>query len=349
MNNSGARGKFALFGAAVGLGSSIAYNMHSLITGEKWIPSDSKKKRNIDEYFDKIRYIKAERLFEQARKTAILEEGTDPLEIIEERIKKSEDNKLVRDDTKKKKRDMLINGAPDEDVKTFNLQLNELRDNKTYKDIGPYTMLALKYHQDAAATVYGSEEGGAWADVYRSLPMSDRPYFTEFMKAKTKKEQDKILKLVPAYQRHLFESKFGRKVHKQQQLDDYFTSHYLSDENWAGWLPDVNLDDIKYKVVDKEGLEATEFGLWDDVGKRADILSVKAPAINNSNHSVPIVNHMQVKAALHDIMKGYNLENVIIDVTSLPNKVGIDIDVDIQDNYLEQFRQKINEDPSIVM
>lgn len=337
----------ALIGAGIGLISSTAVSLGELLSGDAWIPESTEHKREIDEYFDKIQYIKASRLFEQAKKKALLEEGVDVDEIIQTRLEKSANNKKLRDQLSEEKRQFLLRGAPDNVVAPLNVQLNEMKEDSLLKDIGPYTMLALKYNQDMGATLYGADEDSVWLDTYRALPVSDRPFFMEFMNAKTDKERKRILKLVPKNQKIMYQSKFGMEEDKKEKIEDYFQSHYLPNKNWAGWLPDVYLDDIKYKVVQNEGLDATEFGLWDDNKERAKILNIDA--VTPDRPRKLFKSEDSIRNEISRIMRGYNMDNIVIDIQKIPNSIGMNIDVMVEDSAIEEFKRKITEDSTVLL
>jgi hypothetical protein len=334
-------------GAGIGLTTSVLVTAAEIFSGDAWIPKPTREKRELDEYFDKLQYIKSARLFEQAKRRAFSEEGVDVDQIIADRLERSENNKRLRDEITENKRQFLMRGAPQSEVAQFNQQLNDLKEGGSYRDIGPYTMLALKYKQDMGATVYGVDEESVWLDTYKALPVSDRPFFMEFMTAKTEKERKRILKLVPEDQRRIYQSKFGMKMDKKERIEDYFQGHYLPSENWAGWLPDVYLDDIKYKVVQNEGLDATEFGLWDDNAERAKILNIKD--IEPDRPRKLFKSEAHIRGEINKIMRGYNMSDIIIDIQKIPNSIGVDVDVYVEDSAIDEFRRKINEDPTIIM
>jgi len=51
--------------------------------------------------------------------------------------------------------------------------------------------------------------------------------------------------------------------YKTRELGEYFDTHPLPRPNWVGWHPDVDLQDVKLKMIQDEGRDLQDYGLWD--------------------------------------------------------------------------------------
>jgi len=51
--------------------------------------------------------------------------------------------------------------------------------------------------------------------------------------------------------------------YKTRELGDYFDTHPLPRPNWVGWHPEVDLQDVKLKMIENEGRDLQDYGLWD--------------------------------------------------------------------------------------
>lgn len=75
-----------MIGTVVGAGAIIGAKTYKAAyettTGEKWIPDEKRKEREINDYMDKLKFIKNRRLFEAYSQKALEEDGVDVKEII---------------------------------------------------------------------------------------------------------------------------------------------------------------------------------------------------------------------------------------------------------------------------
>lgn len=323
-------------GILVGGTISSVRSFNEAITGEKWIPQRRRQERDINEYFDMLKYVKYQGLYKKARKLALEEEGVD----VDEIIRKTEE------DTYRRKRDsrvlkgfkkwMKVHGG--EDMKAMigeaNRELNSGQGQDLLVDLGPIAMQALQYKMTADSTLYGIKPGAEVATVIRALPSKDREFYNYFIKADDSEKQ-KILDLVPKNQRKLYQSKWGMKVDKQETPEEYFSKHALPDASWAGWSANINLDDVKIKVIKQEGLDATEFGFWpDDEGYAAS-----APAVDRG-----VINPLTVKSRLQKVLRGAGLKDVDVLVSKTnSSKPEMSINFDFMEDVSQKFKDIVND------
>jgi hypothetical protein len=187
--------------------------------------------------------------------------------------------------------------------------------------VGPLTQKALMYKEQYETTLYGADPYGDLMKIYRAMPKKDRPFFKEFMLAPPE-EREEILRLVPDNQKRFYQAKWGLDVDRKGTLTEFFATHKLPGPNWEGWKPDYNMEEIKLKFVQNEGLEIGEFGFWED-----DLRYVKdAPKIRRIN-SGGLIDIAQLK----EVLKGAGLDNADVELETQTfdeepdSLVGIDI------------------------
>jgi hypothetical protein len=248
-----------------------------------WIPGRRKRERELNEYFDILKYMKYKGLYEKAKDEAKRYEGVDIDEVMGNSEERGDKNTRTRRYLETAKKWLSISqkmGYVDDEI--IGEQLDKVRSklkgiegDRSSMQVGPRAMQALQYKMEYESTLYGADPNGDFQAIFKALPAKDREYFQHFMTA-APEERAEILRLVPKDQRRLYQAKWGMKVDEKESLYSYFATHNLPGADWEGWRADVNLDDIKYKVVRNEGIEATEFGMWADDGKRADQSGVSA-------------------------------------------------------------------------
>ncbi len=319
-------------GVLTGLGG-MAVSAGQTLSRETWIPKRRRLERDIDEYFDILEYIKNKRLFEQANKLSQFYEGVDVSQLIAREKDKADERKGLK-------------GRLEDDkdyIKSINQDLRTISEDRDIAELGPYSLQALQYHAKYTGTLYGADPYGSWQDIFRALPSKDRPFFPEFIKA-APEERERILDIVPENQRRIYQAKWGMDVDDRPELEDYFKDFHMPDANWAGWEPGVNLEDIKYKVVKNEALDVTEFGMWDDTKKRAEMLNIKPPNIFKPNKDIS-----SIRGEINKVLKGHGIRDLIIEVSETTNSMGINVDVDISEDLMQRFRQRLREEPEILV
>ena len=72
-------------------------------------------------------------------------------------------------------------------------------------------------------------------------------------------------------------SKTGVQSHEVE----YFKEHQLPGQDWVGWSEDVDLNNVKVKMINHEGLPNNEFNVWDkDIESANNQGNVPLPHIN---------------------------------------------------------------------
>ena len=72
-----------------------------------------------------------------------------------------------------------------------------------------------------------------------------------------------------------------KKVEKPESNESYFSNHTLPAPTWAGWQPDIDLGNVKAKVIENiSGQLASDYGIY--ASQYRDINVIKAPNINLS-------------------------------------------------------------------
>jgi len=302
------------------------------------VPSRVKKQREIDEYFDYIEYIKYRRLFDKENALAAMEEDIDVENWIEQSNKQGKYLKGLRRKIDEEKAQNIINNNKEAN-KGLNDVLNLLASQKGLQNIGPHTLAALEYYNKFTSTLYGADPHGDYTKILQAMPEKEKAYFQEFADA-PEKERKRILKIMPKYTRRFLEAQWGKEIsqdNRRESLQSFFKDNYLPGPNWGGWSEDVDIDDIKYKVVKQEGLEASEFGLWDDHAYRASMLKVDPPRNFKSNNLNPAF----IKNQLTKLLGANGLQDISISVVPSPLEE-FSVNFEIQRDILGDIKEALH-------
>lgn len=277
-------GKLALAGAAIGLARWAG--TIKLLNGEDeraevYIPDSVRQRWDMQEYFDRLTYIKYMALYEKAADLAESEEDTDIRSMIEAQDK---EYRQIRD-TKKEIEDILKDiGNPttrEEQKLIDNLKrrLNNLSPTRIPLSGGDYTKSAIMYYNAARSTMYALDETSSLTDVVRALPKTERDYYMEFVKEKDPEKRKEILSYVSPSLRKALRMMWYGDYEKPESNESYFSEHYLPAPTWGGWNPNVDLADIQAKVVKNEGMVASDFGIYNSQYREPEVIN--APDISN--------------------------------------------------------------------
>ena len=328
-------------GAAIGVGASIVKNTDwdSQRMFGKWMPKKYKKINEMNEYFDRMEYIKYKGLYEAASRKAAIFEKTN----IKDVFKQLDKNKAKIAKLKRKAEKLL--DKYDEGDSGYKMKMAEINQkiaaleqdgNAVFKG-GKYTKSAIAYKKAMESTIYGLKEGATKDEILAAIPDQYKDYFQKFIDVKDPKERKKIMKYMPEYLRRPLQLAWGMKMEKVKSNARYFTTHKLPGVGWRGWKPNVNLKHVKMKTIQNEGMLLADFGFYESEKGKASY-SI-APDIEGYDHSSPfsMFNGLRLLSEMKGL--GLGLTNVSIDRTSTP---GMWISADIKQSISDRTELATN-------
>lgn len=310
-----------LIGAAVGLGLSALKNPEFSLNKltEQYIPEDTKKKWEIEEYYDRLEYLKYMNLYNRAARRALIFEKTDVKKVIRkfEYNQKKNVKKIEKLQKQKQKADKFIidQGLKGNIDNIIDSQIAELNTPEQYFKAGKYTKAALAYKKAADTTIYGLNNFSSSADVLRALPKYDRDYFLEFAKEKDPKARKKLLKYISPYKQKALKILWGEKVENEESNKKFFSTHNLPGLFWAGWRPDVDLENVKLKTIENEGMMLSDFGMYDS--NKTEPAVQAAPEIRDIHRAS---SPMGLQSKLYGMLSGLGLDGLDISVEPSANR-----------------------------
>ena len=325
----------AAIGAALGLGISAMKNSDfdkERMFG-KYKPKKYKKINELNEYFDRLEYIKYKGLYEDAARKAALLEGTAVKDIFKELDKNKEKIAKLRNKAKK-----LLDKFDERDpeyisrINAINKEISGLQEsgNHMFKG-GKYTKSAVAYKKAMESTIYGLSEMATQDEILASVPDQYKDYFQEFMKVTDKSEQKKILSYLPDYMKRPLQAAWGYKLEDVDSNRKFFKSHKLPTMNWRGWKPNINLKHVQMKTIQNEGMLLADFGFYES--EKAKAQYTMAPDIDNYDRARSgLGTLLNLGAELRGI--GITTSNVSLEHTSAPGLwITSDIKQTIENKY----------------
>jgi predicted aspartyl protease len=171
---------------------------------------------------------------------------------------------------------------------------------------------ALLYLQTAEETMYSVAERkeSDWIDIIKALPAYEKDYYKEFKDEKDPSRREEILKYASPFQKRAL-------LQTWKQFDDtddlesnesYFGHNNLPNPFWEGWKNDVDLNDVKAKMVKNEGQLFSDFNIYESEYRKPEVIN--APFLKRKDSS----NAIAVKARLESALSGLGLSESDVSV-----------------------------------
>lgn len=328
-------------GALFGLGSNMFFKNYEEKHGEAWIPENRRTEHEINEYFDILKFLKYEGLYQKAREEIVHQTGYDIEDFARVIDDQKELTKQKRSELEEERKQLYLEQPKgwEERRKEINKELETISQNFEDMYLPEAFLQALNYKEERDTTLYAVDPYSDRMKVMQAFPYKDKWFFSEFAEANME-DRERILELVPENQRRIYKAMWGMELEEQKPLEYYAEKYNIPDWDWEGWKPEYSLDDIKAEVVQKEGLDLSDFNFWED-----DLIAAQyTPDLPGGNEYIapdPPSNFKGFQALrqnLANILNGTGLYDVKVTVT--PSD-GTESQVNIK--YTEDRREEIEE------
>ncbi len=140
---------------------------------------------------------------------------------------------------------------------TKNMMLYDMSGDDQFLEEARGTMMGL---------IPGDSSRQSWSYMYRATPPQERPFIMSFIREGNPTERARILELVPDEVGEILRSKWATadRIYHNANLSRHVTEP-MPNPDWAGWAPEIPLEDVKVKLIERRGMDAHDFGLgWYD-------------------------------------------------------------------------------------
>lgn len=316
LSNDHLGGKYNKLATLAGLAFGVARNLGEIkIFAEEdedvYIPDSVKKRWELNDYFDRLTYIKYIALSEKAAEEALEKEGVNIKSILLAQKLESKYIRETKDDIKKAlaKLDGETSAKAEETKELLRARLRQIVPSRIPVTGGDYTKSAIMYFNAAEATMYGLNESSQMTDIVRALPQTERPYFMAFIKERDEEKRKEILSYVSPQLKKALKLAWYKQYEKPESNEEFFTKFNLPGPTWSGWDPNYDLADIKAKVIKNEGMMASDFGVY--ASQYSDSSVINAPYVDyNSGGDSYLMSELKIST----ILNGYGLTDVDVNV-----------------------------------
>lgn len=288
-----AKGRAMAIGGIVGATMSLARGAYETLSGRTWKPKAVRKQEEFDEYWDALEYAKYATMAEAAKKKAKKIEGVD---------------------------------------------LNQLEggDQREYGvAFGPWATLATYAERKARNTMYGyNEAAGTLQEALAVIPSRHRQLAESVITTGSLAEKKRFYDLLSSPEKRVLAKFLGKdweSAPRKQEMSQYFKHHYLPGVDWAGWQENVNMDDLRVRGEDDEGMKVERPTRGRVERARAATSFVKIPRMH---HSTPL----RIRRTMHSLMSRGNFSTVKAKYIIRPsNKNKVNVDFRLAHDQTEQL------------
>lgn len=314
-------GRVATLGATMALTLSVGQRVvEGIHSGKRWIPAEEKKSREIEQYIDRLKYVKYKHLYEIT--AGMLETANIDLDEVIARLTKQQIEDI---DAQGVKVDAFTQAVlNDENVAKT---LSNLRN----PEFASVIKKALFYRQTYQSTMYSINSESDTTSILRALPTRERSYYLAFRNAPPD-ERTRILKTVSEDMRRILMMDYGIEDRDPESISAYFSKHYLPGEQWEGWQPSVDLEVYKVKLAESAAIDYHEL----QIPKK----TVRASRnVGNLHMHKPDI--ILAKAKLRQLFDRYGSARTEIEIIQDPTSRSIDVaiqaDVDETPAYFNKW------------
>lgn len=298
----------ARIGAMLGVGFSIAATLGLAGTkmGDDYVPTERKKQYDIEEYWDKIKYVKHKVFSRMYMKQGIEREGQ-ILKLILNQIPAGVRREVWN--LYERKRALWERNPRDPELKKINTRISRLTQTKTADRLGKELEMANLHEAVARRTAYGADPKQL-SEVLGGMPAYARQVL--IAGSKSKDDRDRIWKTLPNYLRESMWKLYGKDKVEKQDVKEYFGKHSLPGADWAGWKEEADVNDLRSLYIgdNAPGMSPLEMGVWPQILRETKerVGNIPMPRMQTSNSA------RDVRMTIRDLFSrvGYDVANVTL-------------------------------------
>lgn len=192
-----------------------------------------------------------------------------------------------------------------------------------------------KFLEEAKGTMMGLIPGDmspkSWGYMYRATPPQEKPYIISFVRERDPEERGKIVDLVPDEVGEILKAKWAVADRLLYNADvSKGAMAPTPSAEWLGWAPEIELDDVKMKIIERKGMDAHDFGLgWYDQQRRVnntpwlDRVVVDMGNTTRSNVLQYNQNIVEIRRTIEIAMKQFGASGSVTVTPGVQNRVTV--------------------------
>jgi hypothetical protein len=286
------------------------HTMRSLVD-ESYIPEGVQRRRQLQEYFDKLQYIKFTRLSHMAAQT-----GQQELEVKTQEIR----HQTLFGVDPYGSFSNILKALPgtERDFFTAFAMAKSPEDRERILQLLPENEKPIYI-----ARWQGLLSRQLIAEHKTNISQDAIQLLRQISKLKKTEGRPRTPELQTMYESEMAEDQTYADWYRNKELEVYFQKNPLPSPNWIGWNPKVDLEDVKLKVIETLGEDMHDYGLWQSRAKSL----YRKPYIDGEALSevtkTPQLDRGEVSKQLKELLDGFGIS-----------------DVEVTSHYLNQLNQE---------
>jgi hypothetical protein len=308
----------------------LSSTLHSI--GWNGTPKRVQQIRDVEEYFDALKYIKWSRLKEVAA------ESHDSQAVAEFDVKRQESlvgmnpythqYSYIYRSLPRRDRDYFQSFSAVEDPEQQQKILSMVPENERHLYISRWKMnksLELQKEKKRDGSIPASAEAFLQS-VYNEQRTGGVPRTQELYNDYLGTRLD--------------HESYGDWYRRTKVLPNVLHGHPLPGPDWVGWHPSVDLDDIKLKLVQNLGADMHDYDLWQtdqqNVARRPFINDQAMEEVDPRGY----MNENEIRSRLSEILSGFQVDEHQISVSMYPSRsTEYNVDIDMQHDRSEDIKK----------
>ena len=275
----GSKRKLFLAGAVAG---GLLSAVRSATRPQGHIPPRVRKRWEIDEYLDALKYVKYRALYLQEAAKAKREEHTDVERLYREMQRREERDFRLR--RRLRREQIRLSTRRDESEEIYRRKMRRIRRRFSQRraglqranmgviNLGVHARRALYYRNMYERTAYATTPGRL-SQALDVVPLADRPIYEGILASGSRRERRRFYELLPRHHQRLFQKWLAphKRPPERPSLESILSKYGVPDPSWKGWDPEFDLELLRGPLMRREGLLPIEAGVYPQQEAMSDL------------------------------------------------------------------------------
>lgn len=309
--------------------------------GMESVPEHIQERNRLEEYFDKLKYVKYTRL----KAMALAQSDPEAAEEYELQRRRTAFGANPYGNPLNSLLALQKRDKPYYDA--FAAVQTQTERNQIMKMFPEYEkhLIRSRWNIDMLQQLFAQKK------VKGSLSTEQQKLVEDIQKARIAEGTDTSRTAMKAYKKYLRDAGEDEAIEyadfqRERTLAEYFEDRALPSQDWVGWHPQSDLEDMKLVVVKKSGRDIHDYNMWESRERSLPYKPyINAESVAQLEDLNSEMDSSDIRSLLHDLLGTYGLENVNITVDKVyssdpKNLIDLDITKDILPQAFEDARRQ---------
>ena len=175
---------------------------------------------------------------------------------------------------------------------------------------------AAAYSRYAHKTVFGTNTNAPILKQYSALPQAEKDRFEGFRRITDRTKRERLMDLLPEDVKPIMQAVWDQQeginpsrqsnrkqtdANKMAIVEQYLQQNGMPKEDWAGWNPHIDMNDVKINYVEDNGYDPMQFNYWPS----QQAMRARKPYVDGVEDQIPFYTTVGKRLFRNNVM-GYN-------------------------------------------